>query len=40
MATEPLSGIDSPIFGEPTVAEPVAEGRFDFVEPASGAPNW
>jgi radical SAM protein with 4Fe4S-binding SPASM domain len=32
MAT--LSGIDSPIFGEPTAAEPVAEGRFDFVEPA------
>lgn len=30
---ETIAGLDSPIFGEPTAAEPVAEGRFDFVAP-------
>ncbi len=33
MTTNPLSNLDSPIFGEPTVAEPIAAGEFGFVKP-------
>ena len=33
MTTNPLSNLDSPIFGEPTEAEPVAAGEFGFVKP-------
>jgi MoaA/NifB/PqqE/SkfB family radical SAM enzyme len=34
MARDALTDRDSPIFGPPTAPEPVAEGRFDFVEPS------
>ncbi len=33
MAQNPLSNLDSPIFGKPIGPEPVAEGRFGFVAP-------